>query len=195
MTAYESSAVAAVRPARADRDVGTMELKPLDAGDPERVADWLARKENYQWLHFGPGRQTLDALTLKVMDRRDQHLLRLFTPGSGHGPVGLVALSDIDRRFGTAGVWYVLGEKDQGRKGYTTRAVSRLLDLAFGKLGLGAVHAWTVETNEPSQRLLMRLGFRLCGRKRCCHRIEGVTYDRLLFDLLAEEHERRPVPP
>lgn len=191
MTRGESSA-SGPSPVRVpEGDLERMELKPLDDESLRRAADWLSRKENYQWLHFGAGRQTLDAITLRVMDQRDLHLLRVFTPDDHDEAIGLVALSDIDPRFGTASVWYLLGEKEHARRGHTTRAVELLLDAGFDQLGLESVHAWTVEANEPSQKLLCRLGFRLSGRHRRCHLIDGVAYDRLLFDLLVEEHEER----
>ena len=66
-------------------------------------------------------------------------------------------------------------------------ATSHFLTLAFTELGLHSVNTWTVEHN-PSQRGVVRLGFRLVGRQRQCHFIDGKPYDRLLFDLLASEH-------
>lgn len=170
-------------------DGETVWIAPVETRDLPRVAEWLSRKANYQWLHFGPGRQTLDEVSLKFMLQRDLHLLRTFGPGHLDEPVGLVALSDLDRDFGTAALWYVLGDKRFGGRGHTTRAAARLLHGAFEELELESVYAWTVETNRPSRRLLARLGFRRAGRRRRCHRIDGVVYDRLLYDLLADEFE------
>lgn len=169
----------------------SVRLDPVGAADLPTVAGWLGRKENYRWLHFGPGRQRLDEVTLKFMLQRDLHLLRTYRPAGHDGPVGLVALSDVDRDVGTASVWYVLGDKRFGGRGHTTRAVARLLGVAFEELGLESVFAWTVDTNRPSRRLLRRLGFRPAGRRRRCHRIDGVVRDRLLFDLLAREFTGR----
>lgn len=167
-----------------------MELREIETTDIERVAGWLSREENYRWLDFGAGRRAIDAVTLRVMLQRDLHLLRGFTPDGGGGElIGVVGLSDIDREFRTATLWFVLGEKGYGRRGYTTRAASRLLTLGFRDLGLGAVSAWTVECNTGSRRVLERLNFRLVGRQRRCHYLDGRPFDRLWFDLLAGEHE------
>jgi RimJ/RimL family protein N-acetyltransferase len=57
----------------------------------------------------------------------------------------------------------------------------------FRDLGLHTVNTWVVEHN-PSLRIIERLGFRLIGRQRQSHCIDGRAYDRLLFDLLASEH-------
>jgi RimJ/RimL family protein N-acetyltransferase len=165
-----------------------MRLKPIADADIGLVAGWLAREENYQWLDFGNGHQTLTTVALKIMAQQPTHLLRLFTAGAEEKPIGLVGLSKVDRQFHTATLWYVLGDKSFSGRGYTTRAVSLVLALAFADLGLQAVNAWAVDQNTPSIRVLERNGFRYIGRQRRCHYVRGEARDRLLFDLLAAEH-------
>lgn len=165
-----------------------MQLLPLDEPELlERAAGWIDRPENRRWLDFGGRVRQLGPTTLKVMSQRDVHVLRAFTNGDGD-PIGLAALSEVHPRFRTASPWFVLGEKDHARKGYTSRAVAELLTYGFRDLKLRSVLAWTVETNTPSIRLLERLGFRFVGRRRRCHVIDGRPLDRLFFDLLAHEH-------
>jgi hypothetical protein len=49
-----------------------VKLLPLDRPELlEVVAGWLARKENYQWLDFGNGRQIVTPALLKVMTLQD----------------------------------------------------------------------------------------------------------------------------
>ena len=67
--------------------------------------------------------------------------------------------------------------------------MSEILTMGFKVLGLQAINAWTVESNGPSIRVLEQNQFRLIGRQRRCHYIDGFPFDRLLFDLLAEEHK------
>ncbi len=165
-----------------------MQLTPIDTSTLTLVAEWMATKENYQWLDFGNGNQILTPVALKIMSQRDIHLLRVFTADSGDPPIGLVALSDISR-FKTATLWYVLGNRAYAGQGYTTRAVSQLLALAFAELSLRAVNAWAVEENTPSISILERNHFQLVGRQRQCHYIDGRPLDRLLFDVLASEHK------
>ena len=165
-----------------------MELLPVEERMIPLVASWLAKEENYMWLDFGHGSQPLDPMVLKVMLRKHNHLLRVFTKNEGGTPIGLVAFSDIHPQFNTAMVWYLLGDKAHGGKGLTTRAVSMLLGLGFRELGLGAVHAWVAEGNVASVCILESNRFRLIGRQRHCHSIRGTPCDRLLFDLLAEEY-------
>ena len=167
-----------------------MQLIPIESSSLDLVGEWLNRKENYQWLDFGSGNQTLTPVSLKFMMQRDSHLLRVFTLDSDNTPIGLVALSNIALNFRTATLWYVLGDKRYAGQGYTTRAVSLILTAGFKELGLQATNAWVVEQNQPSIRVLLRNRFQVIGRQRRCHYIDGQPFDRLLFDLLATEYKQ-----
>ena len=164
-----------------------MKLLPLDSPELiELAAGWLGEPENYKWLDFGNGVQTLTPVTLKIMTQREIQVIRAYTADHGDLPVGVVGLTNVDRKFKTASLWAVLGNKRYG--GSTTEACDKILTLGFTELGLQAVNAWTLETNRPGQRVLERLHFRYIGRQRQCHCIDGRRLDRLLYDLLATEH-------
>ena len=164
-----------------------MKLLPLDNSEAIELASrWLAAEENARWLDFGNGVQRVSPVTLKIMTQRDIHALRLYTANGSDDPAGVVGLANIDRNFKTASVWCVLGDKRHG--GSSTRAVSQMLTVGFGQLGLEAISAWTVEINIAGQKLIARLPFKFIGRLRHCHWIGGRAYDRLLFDMLAAEH-------
>lgn len=166
-----------------------MDLKPVDNSLIPLIAGWMADKENYQWLDFGCGRQILEPSLIALMTQRDMHHLRVFTADSGDADVGLVALSDINKKFRTATLWYLLGDKRYARQGYTTRAVARILSEGFNGLGLKAVNAWAVEQNVSSIRVLSKNNFQLIGRQRKCHYVDDQCLDRLLFDLMACEYQ------
>jgi RimJ/RimL family protein N-acetyltransferase len=166
-----------------------MQLKPVDTPHLLRVvAEWLAQKENYQWLDFGDGRQLVTPEWLKVAMQRGTHVLRVFTSDADDIPIGVVGLTNVNRHFKTANIWIVLGDRAYGGQGYASRATSRMLTLGFAELGLRSIHTWIVEHN-PSIHVARRVNFRLIGRQRQCHYIDGRAYDRLWFDLLASEHE------
>ena len=163
-------------------------VRPLEINDLDLVAGWLALEENYQWLDFGSGLQQLSPVSLAAMVKRDIHDILVFGEDGKTVPVGLVALSDIATNFGSGTLWYVLGDKSYGGKGYTSQAVAAMLERAFGTLGLVSVYAWTVSNNIGSARILEKHGFQRIGVQRQCHRIGETQYDRLSFDLLAEEY-------
>jgi RimJ/RimL family protein N-acetyltransferase len=169
--------------------ITTLKLIPLDR--PEfltLVADWLGRKDNYQWLDFVDGPQTLTPECLHIALQRGTDLLRLFTSAADDTPIGVVGLSGVNRHSRTATLWVVLGDKSHSGRGYGSQAASKMLTLGFVTLGLHSINAWIVEHN-PSVHVANRVRFRPMGRQRQCHYIDGRVYDRLWFDLLASEHE------
>lgn len=167
-----------------------MQLKPLDSPDlVQLVAGWLARKENYQSLDFGDGRQMITPAWLKIMSQQSTHVLRVYTADDGT-PIGIAGLDTVNRRFKTGRFWFVTGDTSYRGRGYATQAAFRMLTLGFQDLGLQAINSWAVDTDppNPSVRIALQLNFRLIGRQRHCHYIDGRAYDRLWFDLLASEH-------
>ncbi|WP_173094402.1 GNAT family N-acetyltransferase [Actinomadura verrucosospora] len=75
-----------------------------------------------------------------------------------------------------------------GGKGYATEAVRALIDIAFGRLGLRRLHAECFYDNEPSWRLMERVGMRREQHtvKDSLHRTKG-WLDGLSYAILAEE--------
>jgi RimJ/RimL family protein N-acetyltransferase len=151
------------------------------------VTTWLGRKENYQWLDFGEGRQHATRDWLKIAMHRQSTVVRVFTSDREYQPIGVAGFHNVNPHFGTATPWVVLGEKAFARQGYATRAVAGLLSHGFREMNLRSVNAWVVEHSVAIQ-ILRRLRFTEFGRQRQCHSINGRSYDRLWFDLIASEH-------
>ena len=171
-----------------------MQFLPLDTPELiERVAGWLAMKENWQWFDFGDGRQTMTPAMLKIMTMRETHFLRVYTGDDDRTPLGLAGFSNVNRAFGTATLWGVSGAKSFRYRGYANLAAPDFLTLGFRELNLHVINTWIVENN-PSRRLLERMNFRFAGRQRQCHCIDGRRYDRLWYDLLASEHRENVRP-
>lgn len=76
-------------------------------------------------------------------------------------------------------------------RGYATEAAGALLDTAFGPLGLRRAYALCFAANEPSWRLMERLGMRREQHlvKESLHR-SGEWLDAYGYALLAEEWRR-----
>lgn len=166
-----------------------MKLLPLDNPDACRlVAGWMVQKENYQWLDFGNGRQILTPEWLRIAAQRPTEVLRLYTGADDARPLGIVGLTEVDRTFRTARIWVAAGDKSFTARGFATRAAARMLTLGFRELGLHVINTWIVDGN-PSLRIAQRLNFRLIGRQRQCHLIDGEPRDRLWLDVLASEHK------
>ncbi|MGJ0453220.1 GNAT family N-acetyltransferase [Methylocystis sp.] len=87
----------------------------------------------------------------------------------------------------TLGYW--MGEPYAG-KGHMTRAVRAACAYAFEKRGFHRIEAACLPTNEPSKRLLERVGFKQEGYARSYLNINGQWRDHLLYALL----ETDPLP-
>lgn len=86
---------------------------------------------------------------------------------------------------------WVLDPAHEGH-GYATEAVRELLRLCFTELGLRRVEADCFAANEPSWRLMERVGMRREShtRRDALHR-SGEWLDGMSYGLLAEEWRRR----
>lgn len=73
------------------------------------------------------------------------------------------------------------------RKGYMKRAVYAACLYGFDKQGLNRIDAACLPANEPSKRLLERVGFRHEGYARAYLNINGDWRDHLLFGLLSKD--------
>lgn len=110
---------------------------------PEKVADGFARMEA---AHVAGG--------LPFM------LVALKDGGTLIGKCGLATIMEIpapDELRGKPQIGWTLRADYWGR-GYAREAAEAVLDLGFGALGLPKIHAQTSESNEPSWRLIERLG-------------------------------------
>lgn len=84
----------------------------------------------------------------------------------------------------TLGYW--MGQRHAG-KGHMSEAVRGALRFAFGELALHRVEAACLANNEPSRRLLERIGFQHEGLARAYLRINGTWTDHLLYAALSSD--------
>src|SRR5438132_252066 len=113
------------RPA-AEPGVLDMTLRPLSSfADFELAAAWLQRKENYQWLDFGSSRQGVTPALLKIMVQRQTNFIRLYTSDADDTPIGIVALTNVDRNMRTGTFWIVAGDKSFRSRGWGRVAARR----------------------------------------------------------------------
>jgi ribosomal-protein-alanine N-acetyltransferase len=101
--------------------------------------------------------------------------------------IGRFRLSWIMRGFAeTCNLGYFLDEPFNGR-GYSTRAVKRLVRFAFEELGLHRVAAATMLKNVSSQRVLEKAGFHREGLAPRYLKMNDHWEDHYLFAITKEE--------
>lgn len=116
-----------------------------------------------------------EAYSLFILDARSETLLGGLTLGLVRRGVAQAC---------TLGYW--MGERHAG-KGHMTEAVRGALRFAFQDLALHRVEAACLPNNEPSRRLLQRVGFQQEGLARAYLRINGNWADHLLYAALASD--------
>lgn len=176
----------------------------LRRATPEDLdATWAFRRlpEVHEWL--GAATATYDAYRERYFrPRRFANLLVVELDGRVIGDLMLKVEDGWGQEEVAAqakGVQAELGwtlDPAFGGQGYATEAVRALIGLCFGPLGLRRLHADCFLDNEPSWRLMERLGMRreVHSVKDSLHRTKG-WLDGLTYALLAEEWEAKPDGP
>lgn len=103
--------------------------------------------------------------------------------------IGEVVLKDLDPDTGRASMRIALFSSTRCGQGYGTEAVRRLLDFAFGELGLHRVELEVYSYNERARRSYLKCGFKEEGRLREAVIAEGRRHDIVLMGILRGEHE------
>ncbi len=165
----------------------TFWLREPGLNDIDDIVAWLAQPTISRWFDFGLGRQTLPALAMQAMVHSRQHRIRVFGSVGYTVPSGIVAVSDVTHRFATGSFWILRDRLRPTCVNLAFNAATYLLHEAFVRDRLRCITAWAVDCNVPSQRLLVRLGFRLIGQQRDCHLVDGMRVGRLLYDLLPND--------
>lgn len=102
--------------------------------------------------------------------------------------IGIIGLSEIDKKHKRAVIGYWLGRKHWG-KGLAKEALRLMLKFGFRKLGLLRIHGQVMKPNSRSANLLKKAGFALEGKMRKHYIKKGKLMDVLVFGLLREEHK------
>lgn len=119
---------------------------------------------------------------------------RLFQSGSGFGAclifenqiAGIFGIHHLDSKNQKAEVGYWLGQPFAG-KGLAFQSLSAVVKYSFEKLQLNRLEAKTATTNQPSIRLLERVGFQREGTLRQNYFVRGRFVDDYLYSLLKSE--------
>lgn len=137
--------------------------------------------------------QACDAIDSAMAARQAGASLTLGVREKASGQmVGTCLLFAVDLGSMRAEVGYNLASHAQG-KGYMQEALGGLVAHAIGPLGLRRLEAEIDPRNEPSAKVLRRLGFRQEGLLRERWVVAGEVSDSALYGLLAPEFVA-PVP-
>ncbi|ERN52413.1 GNAT family N-acetyltransferase [Alkalihalophilus marmarensis] len=103
------------------------------------------------------------------------------------GTIGTIGFNAWSPKHKRAEIGYEI-HPDHWRKGYTSEAVSKVIDYGFGDLGLTRIGAVVFIENEASNKLLTKMGFLKEGVLRDYMYQNGVAYDVNVYSLLKKDH-------
>jgi RimJ/RimL family protein N-acetyltransferase len=174
-------------------------LRPLTVADVDALLAYRSRPDVCRYVPFEP-------MTREVIDQRlasqwasteltdEGQALTLGVEIARTGRlIGDVVLFWHSREHGGGEIGYVL-HPDFGGHGYATEAAHALLRLGFDELGLHRIIARVDERNEPSAKLLRRLGMRQEARLVHNELFKGGWSTELDFAMLADEWPAYRVP-
>lgn len=165
-------------------------LRRLEAGDVGALFSVFSDAEVTRYWSTPPMTDRAEAAALLEeieKHRREGDLLQWgITLPDSDTVIGTATLAQIDRRHARAEIGFALGREHWGR-GLAREAVSVLLDHAFGEMGLHRIEADSDPGNQPSIRLLERLGFRREGYLPERWYVDGRWHDTVMFGLLKRD--------
>jgi RimJ/RimL family protein N-acetyltransferase len=167
-------------------------LRPLTGADTDALLAYRSRPDVCRYVPFAPmdRRVIADRLagqwaTTALTDEGQALTLGVELAETGQ-LVGDVVLFFHSRAHRGGEIGYVVNPDFEGN-GYATEAARALLRLAFDDLGLHRVIGRIDERNEPSAKVLRRLGLRQEARLVHNEIFKGEWSTELDFAMLAEE--------
>jgi RimJ/RimL family protein N-acetyltransferase len=170
-------------------------LRPFETTDLDDVLAYRKLPEVNRYLYSEPSDRVDAAERLakqvdqcELTDEGQELVLAVVLPEADRvvGEVGLTWHSQEHRQ---AEIGYVFHPDFQG-KGYAREAAAVLLDLGFDGLGLHRVKATCDSRNEPSWRLMERLGLCREAHFKECEIFKGEWRGVFVYAMLADEYRK-----
>jgi [ribosomal protein S5]-alanine N-acetyltransferase len=194
---YVSNAALRAIPKPVRWETDRLVLRDAVLADADAVDRYAGDPEVVQYLGWGPNspERTREVLKLRVAEQQVDPARRAFelmivekASGQVVGGAGL-RIGDSDALDADLG--YVLARAKWGQ-GIVTEACEKLLDVAFGWLGLHRVWASTDADNIASRRVLEKLGLRREAHLVQNQLVKGRYRDTVIYALTEVEYWSRP---
>ena len=169
-----------------------LRLRPFTRGDVDGVFAYRGRKDVARYLFDPPLSRDECALAIQqratqtgFLEEGDRIVLAVETVDGGQlvGEVSLIWRS-VEARQGELG--WIFHPDHQGL-GYATEATNALLDLGFGPADMHRIFARCDARNDPSWRLMERLGMRREAHFREHGLFKGLWDEEFYYAILRDE--------
>lgn len=166
-------------------------LRPMRKADLPALVAWTNDAEVDRYMDGGFPK-TLEAAEAWLLQTSKDRQVRRYSIETLAGVlIGDLSLGQIAWRSGDAELTVRIGERDYWGRGLGTDAVSTLLDLAFGHLGLRRVYLRVYRFNARAVRTYEKCGFRREGVLRRGPKGCESWKEIVLMCKLKEEHVAR----
>jgi len=165
-----------------------LKLCDVEECDLEQLRDWFVASRPERMTSWPVGEQTIEAVGERFINRRSSGALRVLAIRTidGNRLIGRVSYFNINRRSKWVEFGIMLGESERG-KGLGREVSELLLHHLFSEQRFNKVMAQTAIFNNEARALLESMGFKIDGRFRQHHELDGTLHDSLYYSLLASE--------
>ena len=162
-------------------------LSPRNIEDVEVFTEWLNDFETTDYIGRSSQILTLDEEKEYIENQVHNEASFVIVKKENDQVIGAIDLKDIDHvnRIATLGIF--IGDKENRNKGYGTEAIEMLLEYGFHYLNLNNIMLWVMSFNDRAVACYKKCGFQEIGKRRKSRFINGVYYDQIEMDILAEE--------
>lgn len=161
----------------------TITLRPVEKSD----YDFLARHWNHPEVRHGTNKHgPVTAETLAENRKERCHYFIICHDGEPVGMEWLELAADVHKRAELGG-WIVPEESGQG---FATEAAELSVEYGFRELNLHKIYCRVFDYNEPSKRLLEKVGFEEEGTVREQFFVDGEYVDTVFYGILQDEYKR-----
>lgn len=150
----------------------------------------LPETDEFNTLGIPETIQVTEKIVLEWLNAQNQQPRNLYVFGidlkDGDKFIGLIAINLGKENYRTAEVWFKI-HKDFWRNGYTTEALTKLLDFGFNQLHLHRIEAGCAVENIASGKVLEKVGMIREGMKRKKLPIRGEWKDNYFYGILDDD--------
>ena len=172
-----------------------LHIRELTSADIDNVHELhsLPETDEFNTLGIPENIQTTENILTEwlILQKQEPRISYVFSidKTENNNFVGLIAINLGKINYKTAEVWFKI-HKDHWRKGYTTEALTRLLDFGFNDLKLHRIEAGCAVGNIASIKTLEKVGFTREGMKRKKLPIRGEWKDNFFYGILEEDYNK-----
>ena len=155
------------------------------------LAKWFNDPDLAKYMDAPGENYSVESLTESFLVFNQDDINLIISEKESKRGIGYCSIYDINPLNQSAEISILIGEKEFQGKGYGTKAVELMLDIAFNKLGLNRIFATATRINKPSIKILEQTGFRRVGVMREYHFLDGEKLDEDMFEIIRSDYLKR----